>query len=176
MLDAFQLFHLRSSIDIITRGYEHSSPSNTSASRGENYSKKRRLDQISCPKSSPQSPLEICAIGSTTHHAEQARAVIQGELNGNERMDRERQSILRSALQFVDVMAQGRGISDKSSPSLDVCGGDLLDESASIAPSPELFYMLLPGTKKTEHHPICRNELTRSKNRPRPLEPDGQVP
>lgn len=135
-------------IDIISRGYEHPSPSSASASRGDTHSKKRRLDQISCPKSSPQSPLDICSIGSTTHHAEQARAVIQGELNGNERMDRERQSILRSALQFVDVMAQGRGVSDKSSLSLDVSCGDLLDENASIAPSPELFYMLLPGIKR----------------------------
>ncbi|CAG7991572.1 unnamed protein product [Penicillium salamii] len=128
----------------ISRGYENSSPSNASYSR-ESHSKKRRLDQISGPKTSPQSPHDVCAIGSTTHHAEQARAVIQGELIGNERMDRERQSILKSALQFVDVMAQGRGASDKSSPSLDVCSEDLQDGNGSITPSPELLYMLLPA-------------------------------
>lgn len=71
--------------------------------------------------------------------------MIQGELVGNERMDRERQSILKSALQFVDVMAQGRGASDKSSPSLDVSSEDLQDGIGSITPSPELLYMLLPG-------------------------------
>ncbi|CAG7951033.1 unnamed protein product [Penicillium olsonii] len=127
----------------IFRGYEHPSPSTNSTGRGENYSKKRRLDQLSSTKTSPQSPHNVCDIGSTTHHAEQARAVIQGELIGNERMDLERQSILKSALQFVDVMAQGRGASDKNSPSLDVCSEDLQDGNQSITPSPELLYMLL---------------------------------
>jgi hypothetical protein len=112
----------------------------------ENQSKKRRLEQVSTSKESSQSPLDSCCpIGSTTHHAEQARAVIQGELEGNERMDRERQSILKSALQFVDLMAQGKGTSDNSSPSLDVCHEKSQDETFSIKPSPELLYMLLPG-------------------------------
>jgi len=135
-------------IDIISRGFENSSPSNASGSHhAENYSKKRRLDQFSCSKDSSQSPLDSCPIESTTHHAVQARVIIQGELEGNERMDRERQSILKSALQFVDVMAQGKGASDKSSPSLEVRREDCQDNTASFAPSPELLYMLLPGKK-----------------------------
>lgn len=128
-----------------SRENDQSSTSNATVSHEETSSKRRRLDQPSCSQSSPQSSLDI---GSTTHHAEQARAVIQGELKGNERMDYERQAILKSALQFVDAMAQGRGTSDKSSPSLDVSSEDLRYYSGPLAPSPELFYMLLSGTKK----------------------------
>jgi hypothetical protein len=143
----FITFPVFLSIDTTSRGFENPSPSNGSGSHhADNVSKKRRLEEVSYPKDSSQSPLDSCPIGSTTHHAEQARVVIQAELEGNERMDRERQSILKSALQFVDVMAQGRGASDKSSPSLEVCREDYQDHVASIAPSPELFYMLLPGT------------------------------
>lgn len=61
-------------------------------------------------------------------------------------MDYARQAILKSALQFVDVMAQGRGTSDKSSSSLDVSSEDLRNYNGPLAPSPELFYMLLSGT------------------------------
>lgn len=126
-----------------SRGNDRLGTSNTLGSHGETDPKKRRLDQTPCSKSAPQSPLDI---GSTTHHAEQARAVIQGELKGNERMDYERQAILKSALEFVDVMAQGRGTSDKSSWSLDVSSEDLRNYNGPLAPSPELFYMLLSGT------------------------------
>lgn len=90
-----------------------------------------------------------CAIGSSTHHAEKARVVIQGELDGNEHMDRERKAILRSALQFVDVTGQRRtSITDKSSP-LEVPQEDLQHVGPFIAPSPELLYMLLPGMKSS---------------------------
>lgn len=90
-----------------------------------------------------------CAIGSSTHHAEKARVVIQGELDGNEHMDRERKAILRSALQFVDVTGQRRtSITDKSSP-LEVPQEDLEHVGPFIAPSPELLYMLLPGMKNS---------------------------
>lgn len=71
--------------------------------------------------------------------------MIQGELDGNEHMDRERKAILKSALQFVDVTWQRRtSIADKSSP-LEVSHEDFQHSGPFIAPSPELLYMLLPG-------------------------------
>lgn len=92
-----------------------------------------------------------CAIGSATHHAEKARVVIQGELDGNERMDRERKAILRSALQFVDATGHKRtSITDKPSP-LEMPQEDLQHVGPFIAPSPELLYMLLLGMKSHLH-------------------------
>ncbi|KAJ5958683.1 transcriptional regulator family: Fungal Specific TF [Penicillium vulpinum] len=104
-------------------------------------SKKRRLDHVSRIEYASQSPRDD--IGSTTHHAEKARGVIQGELDGNERMDRERKAILRSALQFVDITGQRRtSITDRSWP-LELPHEDFQHAGPFIAPSPELVYMLL---------------------------------
>jgi hypothetical protein len=109
-------------------------------------SKKRRLDHASCIEGASQSAQNECASGPTTHHAEKARVVIQGELDGNERMDRERKAILGSALQFVDITGQRRNsVTDKSSP-LEVPHEDFQHDGPFITPSPELLYMLLPGT------------------------------
>lgn len=117
--------------------------------------KKRKLDLGPRVENSSQSAHNDLAIGSTTHQAEQARVVIQGELDGNERMDRERQSILRSALQFVDNMAQGKTTNlDKSSP-LEVPLASSEEVLSSIDPSPELLYMLLPGTEVS----ICVEDI-----------------
>ncbi|KAJ5794629.1 transcriptional regulator family: Fungal Specific TF [Penicillium paradoxum] len=129
----------------LSESIENTSPSNVSSHLdAEPTSKKRKLDQVSRGEHTSPSARDECAIGSTTHHAEQARVVIQGELDGNEHMDRERKSILRSALQFVDVMAQGKATNtDKFSPFEMPCEY-AQDIHSSITPSPELFYMLLP--------------------------------
>ncbi|KAJ5867686.1 hypothetical protein N7534_002239 [Penicillium rubens] len=107
-------------------------------------SRKRRLDDAWCIEGASQSAQNECAVGPTTHHAEKARIVIQGELDGNERMDCERKAILRSALQFVDITGQrGTSVTDKSSP-LEIVHEDFQHDGPFIAPSPELLYMLLP--------------------------------
>ncbi|KAJ5360292.1 transcriptional regulator family: Fungal Specific TF [Penicillium concentricum] len=128
----------------VSEGIENSSPSNVVDHYDRGIpSKKRRLDHVSHIKHASQSPRDESSIGSTAHHAEKARAVIQGELDGNDRMDRERKAILRSALQFVDVTAQRRtSITDKSSP-LEAPLEDSQHTGPFIAPSPELLYMLL---------------------------------
>lgn len=114
-------------------------------------SRKRRLDDAWCIEGASQSAQNECAVGATTHHAEKARVVIQGELDGNERMDCERKAILRSALQFVDITGQRRtSVTDKSSP-LEVAHEDFQHDGPFIAPSPELLYMLLPGTRSHFH-------------------------
>lgn len=56
---------------------------------------------------SPLSSGPVVTPDESTHHAEQARVIIQSELDGNERMNRERQAILKSALEFVNSMARG---------------------------------------------------------------------
>ncbi|KAJ9488692.1 hypothetical protein VN97_g4612 [Penicillium thymicola] len=112
-------------------------------------SKKRRLDPVSYIEGASQLARDECSIGSAIHHVEKARVVIQGELDGNEHMDRERKAILRSALQFVDVAGHRRtSITDKPSP-LEVPQEDLQHVGPFIAPSPELLYMLLPEPTAT---------------------------
>ncbi|OQE40043.1 hypothetical protein PENCOP_c006G00166 [Penicillium coprophilum] len=125
-------------------GIGNGNPSNVADSYdGSTPSKKRRRDQVSHRKYASQFPRDERAFGSTTHHAEKARAVIQGEIDGNDHMDRERKAILRSALQFVDVIGQRRtSVTDKCSP-LEAPLEDFRHEGPFIAPSPELLYMLL---------------------------------
>ncbi|KAF9250538.1 transcriptional regulator family: Fungal Specific TF [Penicillium roqueforti] len=133
----------------VSEGIENRIPSNvTDHYDGNMPSKKMRLEHASPIEGTPQPTQNECAIGSATHLAEKARIVIQGELDGNECMDRERKAILRSALQFVDVTGQRRSsITDKFSP-LEVSHEDFHD-GPFIAPSPELLYMLLPEPTAT---------------------------
>lgn len=132
--------------DFLVRNIEDLSSHNGSNQRDrEPSSKKRKRDHFSRLESASNSARDDCSIGSTTHHAEQARVVIQGELDGNERMDLERKSILRSALQFVDVMAQGKTSNPDKSAPLDMPCEYPEDPPSSITPSAELLYMLLPG-------------------------------
>ncbi|KGO77990.1 hypothetical protein PITC_025180 [Penicillium italicum] len=118
-------------------------------------SKKRRLDHVSHLEAASQQAQNECAIGSATHYAEKARVVIQGELDGNENMDRERKAILKSALQYVDITGQRRtSITDISSP-LEVSHEDFQHAGPFIAPSPELLYMLLPEPITAEGRSSC---------------------
>jgi hypothetical protein len=114
--------------------------------------KKRKLDHIVSAKETPKSPLSNCPVvtpDESTHHAEQARVIIQSELDGNERMNCERQAILKSALEFVNSMAQGTGSASDDGLALDVSHGDCPEIPESIEPTPELLYMLLRGTDST---------------------------
>lgn len=80
----------------------------------------------------------------STHHAEHARAVFQGELEGNESMNIERQSILRSALDFVSAMTQGK-VSNAEEGLQSEVRDDCQVLPEFTAPPPEIFYMLLKG-------------------------------
>jgi hypothetical protein len=119
--------------------------------------KKRKLDHVVSAKETPQSPLSTCPVvtpDESTHHAEQARVIIQSELDGNERMNRERRAILKSALEFVNSMAQGTdSTSDDSRALPDDSHGDCPEIPESIEPSPELLYMLIRGTGSIIHSP-----------------------
>ncbi|KAJ5379996.1 uncharacterized protein N7496_002424 [Penicillium cataractarum] len=113
------------------------------------YSKKRKLDHVVSAKETPKSPLSNCPVvtpDESTHHAEHARVIIQSELDGNERMNRERQAILKSALEFVNSMARGADSPSDEAPTFDVPHDDCPDIPESIEPTPELLYMLLRGT------------------------------
>jgi hypothetical protein len=99
-------------------------------------------------KEASKSPLSSCPVvtpDESTHHAEQARVIIQSELDGNERMNRERQAILKSALEFVNSMARGANSGPDEAPTFDVPHGECANIPESIEPSPELLYMLLRG-------------------------------
>ncbi|CAG8895942.1 unnamed protein product [Penicillium egyptiacum] len=129
----------------VSEGIENIIPSDVAdLDDGDTPSKrKRRLDHPARIEGTSQSAQNECAIGPTIHHAEKARAVIQGELDGNEHMDRERKAILRSAMQFVDITGQRRtSVTDKSSPL--EAHEDFQRAGPFITPSPELLYMLLP--------------------------------
>lgn len=109
---------------------------------------KRKLDHVVSAKEIPKSPLSSCPVvtpDESTHHAEHARVIIQSELDGNERMNRERQAILKSALKFVNSMAQGTDSPSDDGLALDVSHGDCPEIPESIEPTPELLYMLVRG-------------------------------
>lgn len=114
------------------------------------HPKKRKLDHVVSAKETPKSPLSNCPVvtpDESTHHAEHARVIIQSELDGNERMNRERQAILKSALEFVNSMARGADSASDEAPTFDVPHDDCPDIPESIEPTPELLYMLLRGVQ-----------------------------
>lgn len=113
------------------------------------HSKKRKLDHAISAKESPNSPLSNCPVvtpDESAHHAEHARVIIQSELDGNERMNRERQAILRSALDFVNSMARGADSASDDASTFDEPRSVCPDIPEPIEPTPELLYMLLRGT------------------------------
>ncbi|CEO59928.1 hypothetical protein PMG11_04578 [Penicillium brasilianum] len=116
------------------------------------HSKKRKLDHAISAKESPNSPLSNCPVvtpDESAHHAEHARVIIQSELDGNERMNRERQAILRSALDFVNSMARGADSASDEASTFDEPRGVCPDIPESIEPTPELLYMLLRDSTVT---------------------------
>jgi hypothetical protein len=122
------------------------------------YSKKRKLDHAVSAEESPKSPLSNCPVvtpDESAHHAEHARVIIQSELDGNERMNRERRAILRSALEFVNSMARGADSASDEASTFDVPRGVCPDIPESIEPTPELLYMLLRGTETGDF--ICQD-------------------
>jgi hypothetical protein len=112
------------------------------------------MDHVVSAKETPKSPLSNCPVvtpDESTHHAEQARVIIQSELDGNERMNRERRVILKSALEFVNSMAQGTDSVSDDDLALDISHGDCPGIPESIEPTPELLYMLIRGIESIIH-------------------------
>ncbi|KAI2795116.1 hypothetical protein POX_a01721 [Penicillium oxalicum] len=106
------------------RKYEHGTP-------GKGMSK------------SPPSQNSGVTSDESTHHAEQARVIIQTELDGNGGFNRERQAILKSALEVVNSLAQRNDSISEEALSL---GGpcEVYDDiPRSCEPSQELLFMLL---------------------------------
>lgn len=103
----------------------------------------------------------------SAHHAEKARVIIQSELEGNDCMNAERQSILKSALGFVNTLANGRTSLPDDEPSFDIPDEDCEESPQSLAPTPEMLYMILRGkgfqstflmdtdTNRTKNHQWC---------------------
>ncbi|KAJ5596624.1 transcriptional regulator family: Fungal Specific TF [Penicillium hetheringtonii] len=111
--------------------------------------KRRRLDVVSHLQDVSKSPHSSCTVvtpDESTHHAEQAKAVFQGQLEGNESMNLERQSVLRSALEFVNTMTiQGKPSNAEKSPSPET-REECQAAAEATAPPAEIFYMLLKET------------------------------
>ncbi|KAF7713561.1 Fungal Zn(2)-Cys(6) binuclear cluster domain-containing protein [Penicillium ucsense] len=110
-------------------------------------STKKRKSEHSTPGSgmSKSPPSQRCEMASdeTTHHAEQARVIIQSELDGNGGFNRERQMILKSALQFVNSLArQANAVSEEALSHNPLCDQDT-DSPRPCKPTSELLLMLL---------------------------------
>lgn len=146
-----------------SRTVESLSPVNgTTHVEEDRVHKRRRLDIGSHLQDASKSPHSSCTVvtpDESTHHAEQARAIFQGELEGNESMNRERQSILRSALDFLNTMTQGRTSNIDEGLESEI-RDDCQVGTEFTAPSPELLYMLLKGNFNSA--PISRRELRES--------------
>ncbi|KAJ6134903.1 transcriptional regulator family: Fungal Specific TF [Penicillium capsulatum] len=114
--------------------------------------KKRKIHHPQLSNDVAGSPRSQCTLPSpddSAHHAEQARAIIQSELEGNDCINDDRQSILKSALSFVNTLATGRTSNSDENPSLDIPDEDCQEPPKSLAPSPELLYMILREPKTT---------------------------
>ena len=115
------------------------SSDDSSASYGEYqaetdvHSKKRKLDHTASAKETKETskfPLSNCPEvnpDESTHHAEHAWVIIQDELDGNECLNRERQAILKSALELVNSMARGTDLASDDGLALDGLHGDCPD-------------------------------------------------
>lgn len=99
---------------------------------------------------SPPSQNSGLTSDESTHHAEQARVIIQTELDGNGGFNRERQAILKSALEVLNSLAQR---SDSISEDALSLGGPCEiyeDIPGSCEPSQELLFMLLRGKMRLD--------------------------
>ncbi|KAJ5679693.1 transcriptional regulator family: Fungal Specific TF, partial [Penicillium macrosclerotiorum] len=135
-----------------------SSPASGSHSLDVDYiPKRRKLDNVVYQNDTPMSPHSSCAVvtpDESTHHAEHAKVIIQSELDGNERMNQERQSILKSALDFVNSMTHGQASNlSENDISVDFPQDHCSEIIESIAPAPELFYMLMREPTVTSGSP-----------------------
>lgn len=132
------------------RAVEESREANEHGQNDQTQPKRRKLHQAHLANdvsdSSRGQSTTIVSPDDSSHHAEQARVIIQSELEGNDGMNSERQSILRSALGLVNTLANGRTPNFDDGPLLEVPEGDgYEDMTQSLAPTPELLYMLLRG-------------------------------
>ncbi|KAJ5246541.1 hypothetical protein N7468_001524 [Penicillium chermesinum] len=110
-------------------------------------SKKRKLNNaswLSSENKSPDGSYGIISPADSSHYAESAKIIIQSELNGNESLKDERQSVLKSALEFVNKMAQRPAMISDWMP-LELPEVDMPTSPEDIAPTSELFYMLFRG-------------------------------
>lgn len=111
-------------------------------------SKKRKLNHASEQKgannNSPRGSYGIISPADSSHYAERAKVIIQSELEGNDSLKDERQSVLRSALDLVNSMAQKPTMVSEGMP-LELPDVDLPKSPEDISPNPELFYMLFQG-------------------------------
>lgn len=116
---------------------------------GHSLPKRRRLDRAPSVGHDTKSP-STCPIVQTdesSHHAEQAQFIIQSELEGDDSINYERQSILKSAFEFVNALANGKASSSTDNPPLEAPHGGCSDMAEPAPPPPELFYMLLRGIR-----------------------------
>ena len=139
----------------MSRAVEETRGVNEHDQNDQTQPKRRKLHQAHLANdvsdSSRGQSTTIVSPDDSSHHAEQARVIIQSELEGNDGMNSERQSILRSALGLVNTLANGRNPSFDDGPLLEVPEGDgYEDMTQSLAPTPELLYMLLRGNSPRE--------------------------
>ncbi|KAJ5587208.1 transcriptional regulator family: Fungal Specific TF [Penicillium hispanicum] len=127
-------------------GSSHLSNDIAEDENGLSHPKRRKLDRASSVGHDIKSPRGTCPIvqpDESSHHAEQARFIIQSELEGNDSINYERQSVLKSAFEFVNTLANGKASPATDSPPLEAPHGGCSDITEPVPPSPELFYMLL---------------------------------
>lgn len=87
---------------------------------------------------------------NSTHHAQQAKLVIQIEVDGRRlgrrHLSNERRRIFESAVKLVDRMSRGEHLDFHESIASGESARELLDIDIPQAPPAEILYMLLPGT------------------------------
>ena len=96
--------------------------------------------EISSFSSLVNTPSLVNAPHESSHRTTEAHRFIETELQHNERMPKDRQNVLKSALDFVSQISNS-SLASQPMPNIPDTGMDL--PSGSTAP--ELLYMMLPS-------------------------------
>ena len=96
---------------------------------------------------------------NSTHHAQQAKLVIQIEVDGRQlgrrHLSSERRRIFESAVKLVDRMSRGEHSDLHESIAPGESARELFDVEAPQTPPAEILYMLLPGRHTHSYRLYC---------------------
>ncbi|PLB45069.1 hypothetical protein P170DRAFT_513133 [Aspergillus steynii IBT 23096] len=100
----------------------------------------KRLNQGSKYAEASSVPSLVTPPNESSHRTEDARQLIQNELEHNDGMAKDRKNVLRSALDFVSGFSHAPHASQPSWNDL-----DLAEDLVFGSTAPEMLYMMLPG-------------------------------
>ena len=126
----------------------YNEPNDTNELDKETSAERRKLnDHTTRSENAPQGHAEwATASEDSSHRAKQAKVILQNELNIHSDLIPDRRTILRSALDLVEKVANRKNLDLGGSSLLRMAETHYEGIEVPDVPPPELLYMLLRGT------------------------------